>query len=180
MRYAQRVLPVFACLMPAIIAPSYAQVWEQIGLGGKTVNAIAVDPTDPGVILAGADDGLYGSTDGGKVWEMLESGFLREIKALSIDQYALPDIYAMRSAGDSDDDVYRSTDAGDSWDRILDPACGSSLLGFSYLYAGALNDSAGGGVCRTPDGGVTWDTTNQGLDNLDVQSLGRYTGSVTA
>jgi hypothetical protein len=44
------------------------------------------------------------------------------------------------------------------------------------LRAGALNDSAEGGVYRSYDGGATWDTLNQGLTDLDVQSLGQIGG----
>ena len=169
-------LTLGVCLAVASVTPSHSQSWVHLGLAGKTVNAIVVDPTDPNVIFAGTEDGLYRSPDGGKVWDMLEPGFLRGIEALRIKLYPLPAIYAMRTAGDSNDGVYCSTDGGDNWDCILALACGTSLMGYSGLYAGALDDSAGGGVYRTSDGGATWDTINQGLDNLDVQSLGALSG----
>jgi photosystem II stability/assembly factor-like uncharacterized protein len=56
------------------------QTWSKHALGGSgevAVLAMAVDPTDPSVIIAGTEDrfsdgGLYRSTDGGITWLWVE------------------------------------------------------------------------------------------------------------
>ncbi len=173
MRCSPYLIALCVCLAVAPAALSHAQSWVHIGLDGKTVNSIAVDPTDSNVILAGAEDGLYRTTDGGITWDALEPGLLSGVKALGLYQYAPQEVYLVRSTGDPADGVYKSTDTGDSWNRVLELAYGTCLLDHKPLYVGALSDSGGGGgVYVSHDGGTTWDTLNEGLTNLDVLSLG--------
>jgi photosystem II stability/assembly factor-like uncharacterized protein len=173
MRFTHCFILLCVWLASAMAPLSHAQTWVHIGLGGKTVNSIVVDPTDSNVILAGAEDGLYKTTDGGSTWNAVEPGLLSNIKDLSLYTYTPQEVYLVRSAGDPADGIYKSTDAGDSWNRVLELAYGTSLMDHMPLYAGALSDSGGGGgVYGSYDGGTTWDTLNEGLTNLDVLSLG--------
>jgi photosystem II stability/assembly factor-like uncharacterized protein len=161
-----------ACLIASTAAPAGAQDWIHCGLQGKTVNSIAVDHFNSEELLAGAEEGLYRTTNGGASWDTLEPVLLRGIKAVAFNPYEPDFVYAMRDIGDSNDGVYKSTDGGVAWNRVLDLMCGTSLFKQDlYLYAGAVDDSGEGGVYRSTDDGATWDTLNQGLTNLDVLSL---------
>ena len=172
MKLCLLVFHLSVCLIAGTAAPADSQTWVHFGLPGKTVNSIAVDPSNSDVLFAGAEEGLYRTTNSGASWDTLEPGLMRGIKAVSIDARDSQVVYAVHGIGDSDDGVYRSTDAGMNWNRIYGLVYGTSFGTYtSSLYAGALDDSGGGGVHVSTDGGATWDTINQGLTNLDVLSL---------
>ena len=172
MKLCLLVVYLSVCLIAGTAAPADSQTWVHFGLPGKTVNSIAVDPSNSDVLFAGAEEGLYRTTNSGASWDTLEPGLMRGIKAVSIDALDPQVVYAVHGMGDLDDGVYRSTDGGDNWNRIYGLVCGTSFVNYaSCLYAGALDDSGGGGVHLSTDGGATWDTINQGLTNLDVLSL---------
>jgi len=167
------VVHLSVCLIAGTAASADSQTWVHFGLPGKTVNSIAVDPSNSDVLFAGAEEGLYRTTNSGASWDTLEPGLMRGIKAVSIAAFDPQVVYAVHGLGDSDDGVYRSTDGGTNWNRIYGLVCGTSFGTCTpSLYAGALDDSSGGGVHLSTDGGATWDTINQGLTNLDVLSLG--------
>ncbi len=173
MKLCLLVVHLSVCLIAGTAASADSQTWVHFGLPGKTVNSIAVDPSNSDILFAGAEEGLYRTTNSGASWDTLEPGLMRGIKAVSIDPHDPQVVYAVHGIGDLDDGVYRSTDGGVSWNPIYGLACGTSFWTCtSSLYAGALDDSGGGGVHLSTDGGATWDTINQGLTNLDVLSLG--------
>lgn len=49
-------------------------VWSKTALGHTRVIALASDPAAPGRLVAGADDGVYVSTDAGRSWRRLADG----------------------------------------------------------------------------------------------------------
>lgn len=49
--------------------------WQQIGFGGKTVRALALDPRNTQVVWASViGEGVYQSTDGGQTWQPASNG----------------------------------------------------------------------------------------------------------
>ena len=117
------------------------------------VSALSIDPTNPRVVFAGTDTGVYKSTDGGETWRAVNRGLeLREgnwVSALSIDPTNPRVVFAGASTG-----VYKSTDGGETWGRIstrranalsIDPAN-------PQVIVAAVSD----GVIRSADGGETW------------------------
>lgn len=80
------------------------------GLGSQGVRALAVDPTSPKVIYAGAADGLYRSTDSGASWSKLAFPGA-DVVAIA----AQPNIVEVIGIKDRDGLVYRSEDGGATW-----------------------------------------------------------------
>jgi len=87
-------------------------LWQLIGpTGGESVLDIDVDPYDSQRLYAATQSGIYRSTDGGAEWELVLSGFFRE---LVIDPQNSSNIYTGQR-GPSGYGVYKSTDGGDTW-----------------------------------------------------------------
>lgn len=142
------------------------------------VYAIAVNPSDPGIVYAGGQYfdrngnwyvGLFKSTNGGTDWFDISAGVDDEsqpVYALAIDPDSSGTIYAGTSGG-----IYRSTSGGSSWTDIncgFDTvyALSIDLSSPNILYAGTPN-----GVYRSTDMGLTWFTVTQGLLPFDITSL---------
>ena len=87
-------------------------LWQPIGpTGGESVLDIDVDPHNSQRLYAATQAGIYRSVDGGLEWDMILSGFFRE---LVIDPQTSNNIYAGQR-GPSGYGVYKSTDGGDTW-----------------------------------------------------------------
>jgi photosystem II stability/assembly factor-like uncharacterized protein len=91
------------------------QTWREFDYPGRYVATLAISPSDPGIILAGTDAGLFLSDDGAASWTLL-------------DQYK--GIAIMALAFDSDGNLYASTgefglakssDLGKTWQDINRP-----------------------------------------------------------
>jgi len=71
-----KILSLF--LIGAFLFPHFlqAQQWQQVGLEGRWVHVLAIDPVDESILYAGCvtrekEGGLYRSTNGGATWESL-------------------------------------------------------------------------------------------------------------
>jgi photosystem II stability/assembly factor-like uncharacterized protein len=113
-----------------------AETWFNVSYGivpavaGGTVianagfKAIAVHPTDPNIVYAGAGNEVYKTTDGGQNWSVvLEAsanlfGYIETPSELLI-QSSNPEIVFLTGQ----DGMYRTTDAGQNWSQILDSHC---------------------------------------------------------
>lgn len=129
------------------------------------VRALLVHPVDDQVVLAGTQDGVYRSIDGGIRWERL--GFPdRDVAIWSLAIH--PRKHHVLYAGAAPVALYRSTDGGDTWQRLIGARSPAHCerAGFDTrviritadpnhpddVYAG-LEVS---GVIRSSDGGDTW------------------------
>jgi photosystem II stability/assembly factor-like uncharacterized protein len=83
------------------------------GLGARSVVALAVDPSARQTVYAGADDGLYKSTDGGATWSKLAFPG-RNVVALATDP-AQPNVVLAIAVKDRQGLVFRSEDGGATW-----------------------------------------------------------------
>lgn len=193
--WTKRIAAVFACLIAMVSTGEAAEIWTDLGLGGGSVQAVAVDPSDPQRLFAGIwfGDGLYRSLDGAATWQALtmeenaegEDTFKNQVLlALSISQ-ANPDIvWAAHNYW-----IAKSADGGDTWTHILNSTvqrdcvnCGGSQDNFRFVYslasdpsnadivyagtAGAWSTYTKGAVYKSVDGGNSWEKLNQGA-NLD-------------
>jgi photosystem II stability/assembly factor-like uncharacterized protein len=134
-------------------------------LSEPSVNALMVDPTQPGLVYAGIGiDGLYRSLDGGETWTLAREGIVSALAASA----QTDTIYAGTYKG-----VFKSKDHGESWRStgrlpkqsvtalIIDPQSASTL--FAAVF--------GFGVFRSTDGGASWAPANRGLTNSTVLAL---------
>jgi hypothetical protein len=90
--------------------------WLSVGLIGRAVTALAIDPNpETDVVYAGTwGDGIYKSEDAGDNWSKLE-GYQGDshIYALAVDPTKAETVYA----GTLQDGVYRTEDGGSKWAR---------------------------------------------------------------
>ena len=91
------------------------KTWNKFDYPGQYVTALAISPTDPKVIFAGTNDGVYQSNDGASTW-------------IQINEYK--GIGVMALAFDSDGNLYasidtsglaKSSDLGKTWQNINRP-----------------------------------------------------------
>ncbi len=96
---------------------------EDAGAGWKTVSsrndiavyAVAIHPTDPGIVLSGSR-GIFRSVDGGETFERISAGIAPE--SAFVDFVFDPEHSDIVYAADIGSGVYRSDDAGLSWQAI--------------------------------------------------------------
>ena len=148
-----------ACLIVgAHAAWAGINVWTSNG-PGETVLALAIDPTTSTTLYAGADGGVFKSTDGGETWSISLPGYA---SGLVIESRSPTTLYAVTRNG-----LFKTHDAGTTWSAIgpngtvralaIDPAVSTTL------YAGVIDDCpqgvCHGGVFKSTDGGNTWNAT---------------------
>src|SRR5579859_7556621 len=91
--------------------------WKPVSaLEGKSIRALAIAPSDPNVLVAGALDGVFQSKDGGETWQRISpesSGEIKNIESIAIDP-ANPDaVYAGTWHL-----PWKTSDDGKSWHNI--------------------------------------------------------------
>ena len=146
---------------------------------GYQIWALASDPSDLNILLAGTNGGLFRLDRKQKQWTHLPSPLDKRFKITAIAfSPQNPDVII---AGTQFAALYRSEDHGQTWRQLdvaiaeicsnqaqsrftqilLDPA--DPLLG----WAGVELDT----VWRTTDGGKTWHRTKKGLASEDIHGL---------
>lgn len=158
---------LFLAVLPAAVLagarPAGAAVgaWTPIGPDGGQVTALAVAPSEPDTVYAGAyRSGLYKSPDGGSHWSLLGHGIGAEaIGALAVDPTDPGTVYAAGESGA----VFKTVDGGGNWARVwagAPPPTGLFVPTFSLVidprrprtvFAGTRD-----GLYRSTDGGATW------------------------
>lgn len=128
------------------------------------VRALAIHPTEPHTIYAGADRGIHCSRDNGRTWDMIsEPDHLSNVWALAIDPTDPETIFA----GTSPTRMYRSRDGGRQWERLLLPELATECeVGAPRVTSIALDPDDPrviwvgievDGILRSLDGGDTWE-----------------------
>lgn len=126
----------------------------------RWVNRMAVDPSDPSVLVAATNRGLFRSSDGGSTWD---TTYVHEDARPVQDLRARPDNFNIQFATVYGTAVLRSADAGRTWQTSMDQfvvgggrmelAIAPSNPNVVYVSADGTTDS---GLYRTTDGGDTW------------------------
>jgi photosystem II stability/assembly factor-like uncharacterized protein len=159
-----------ALLSSAASLPAAGPAWTPIGPQGGPADSLAIDPSDPKVIYAGAyGGGAWKSTDGGATWKRLEGVPVQQ----SVDAVAaLPRGVVL--AGTYDAGIWRSSDGGATWKAVHKATQPQERLAevhtfavdpknSSIVYAGTDSTGSISGVLKSTDGGVTWKESDQGL-----------------
>lgn len=134
------------------------------GLNGRSLTTIA---RQGDVLLAGAEDGLFRSADGGENWEEVDVGLTQSHLRWLVFH---PEQEGLAFAGTEPAALFRSTDGGRSWEERPEVAQWRREFGWFLPYspqAGAVRGFAWhgsrgyaavevGGALRSDDAGETW------------------------
>ncbi len=154
--------------------------WRRVGNpfpGESQVRALAVDPSSPNVVYAGAENGIYRSEDAGTNWAKLDSPMEGlKIWSIAVDPSNSDNVFV----GTSPAQLFRSRDGGQSWDKLAaniaqecaigDPRVTALLVDpvdSNTVLAGVEID----GVYVSRDGGDTWSHVDQGITNPDIHGM---------
>ncbi|KAF0199091.1 MAG: hypothetical protein FD166_716 [Bacteroidetes bacterium] len=143
-----------------------------------TISTLAISAIEPGIVLAGTDDGrVHISTNGGSLWNDISNGLPeRWITRVATDPFDLNTIYVTLSGFRWDEPiahVYRSTNLGQTWQPISN---GLPELPVNALVAdpgeqGRLFIGTDAGVFLSENAGESWQSMNQGIGNVPVTSM---------
>jgi photosystem II stability/assembly factor-like uncharacterized protein len=144
--------------------------WDNIKQGiidDSDVFSIVIDPTSPNIVYASACSGIYKSLDAGGQFKggvSINRGqgiptSARRTRKLRLDPTQPNTIYAGTTEG-----LFKSTDAGSTWIRVTRP---DVIINDVYIDPAqpqhVLLATDRGGVLRSEDAGMTFETSNTGF-----------------
>jgi hypothetical protein len=142
------------------------------------VVTLGMDPTRPAVLYAGTSGGVYKSVDGAGHWEKVNNGLVPpgmvktsralNVTSIHVDPYEPDTVYAATLAG-----FYKTTDGAKSWARVAESLADQMLMGMvlDRTKKGVIYLAGRDGVHRSQDGGVTWNTLNNGFSTTIIRSI---------
>lgn len=173
--------------------------WRNISDGffkAGSIGAIAVAESDPNVVYVGtgehavrgvmthSGDGVYKSTDAGKIWKKIGLDETRHVSRIIVDPRN-PDVVYVAAQGalytnSKERGVYKSTDGGATWKKVLyvDEKTGAAELSMDannprILYAAMwqhgrlpwkiISGGPGSNLYKSTDSGETWEKLKEGL-----------------
>jgi photosystem II stability/assembly factor-like uncharacterized protein len=125
------------------------------------VDALVIDPTSPGTIYAGTQDGIWKSANGAGSWSISNNGLAAlRVFAVAVDPSAPSTVYAGTDLG-----LFRSVDGAASWSRIASGPGETPVYALLALPGPPATLFAGydGGASMSTDGGSTWTAVPVGL-----------------
>ena len=138
------------------------------GCAGNSIEAVAADAKQSGVVYVGTGTGVYKTTDGGASWQLSDTGLGQPwTLAVAVDPSNSNNVYASAATG-----FYKSTDGGATWKLSetglngylmttiqIDPNQPSTIyLSENYPIGYGLP----GYVFMSTDGGDTWNPLTGG------------------
>ena len=131
--------------------------WQPSGLEGHAVRAIALAPSSPDTLVAGALDGVFRSVDSGRNWERISpqgDASLHDLDSVAIDPHHPDTIYVGTSHL-----PWKTTDGGAHWNSIhegmIDDSDVMSIV-VERAHPARVLASACSGIYRSENGGALW------------------------
>ena len=128
--------------------------WEALpAMHGKSVRAMAISASDDKVVVAGALDGVYRSTDGGNNWQKISpsDGIVKNIESIAVDPKDPNTVYAGTWHL-----AWKTSDGGANWAHINKGMIDDSDV-FSIIVSSAnpseVFASACSGIYKSVSGG---------------------------
>jgi len=128
---------------------------EPVALRGKSIQALALANSDPRILIAGALDGLYRSTDSGESWERITpvgDPDLRNFESVAVDPRDPKIIYAGTWHL-----PWKTTDGGATWSSIRQGVIDDSdvfSITLDRTNPETVFASACSGIYKSEDGGL--------------------------
>ena len=134
------------------------RTWETLpGIHGKSVRALAMAPSSPEILIAGALDGIFRSLDGGDHWERISPAGhaeIRNVESIAVDPQNPAVIYAGTWHL-----PWKTEDGGKSWHSIKSGVIDDSDV-FSIVidpaHPSTLYISACSGIYKSTSGGESF------------------------
>ena len=131
--------------------------WQAAGLAGHAVRALALAPSAPDALVAGALDGVFLSRDRGRNWERIspeDHADLRNLDSVAIDPHHPEIIYVGTSHL-----PWKTLDGGRHWfsihEGMIDDSDVMSMI-VDHAQPGRLYASACSGIYRSENAGIRW------------------------
>lgn len=151
---------------------TYAVIGDSLR-ANSTINAIAIDQKNPGVVYVATNIGVHKSTDSGNSWVLVvrissksTASELAGGNRLIVNPYDSKVIYFAANI----DGLYKSVDAGQTWQSIqsgLPDKPVSIAAGHGRIYAAVFDY----GIYRSNDGGLSWTIKNTNLPETDIVTI---------
>jgi photosystem II stability/assembly factor-like uncharacterized protein len=144
------------------------KLWESANqdLAVPDIRSLAMGPSDPTILYAGTNNGMFKSINAGRNWQQLFLGQM--VLAIAVDPVTPDVVYA-----GTDTSVLKSVDGGETWQdantglpKIYFQAITVDPQTTTTLYAGSYD-----GVFKSTDGGASWQAVNNGLTGTWVYTL---------
>ena len=154
------------------VTRDYGATWTDAsaGLHRKYTQAIRVDSRKSGVLIAGNEEGILRSEDGGKSWRAAgAAGF----QVLRVEQSPHDPCYWL--AATQGGGLFASTDCGVSFESNGNLGAGRNIYDIAFDPAAPRRIAVAGwgvGVAVSEDLGKTWQSRNAGLPSSSVWSVG--------
>jgi photosystem II stability/assembly factor-like uncharacterized protein len=153
--------------------------WSPVGPPGGPLDAVVVDPVNPRVIYAGAEQGgVYKSVDGGQSWNLASAGLADPtVNVLAIDPSNPSIVYAGTNGGlpPGGRGFWKSTDGALHW-----TPSNAGLPSSRAVRGIAIDPSnparllialAAQGIYESLDHGASWTNRSTGLTSLLMESV---------
>ena len=138
------------------------------GLRRKYTAALRVDMLHAGVLLAGTEQGIFRSEDGGKSWKLAGAAGIQVLHIAQSPHDACFWLASTEGGG-----LFASHDCGVTFESNGSLGVGRNL--YDVAFDGAANRIAvagwGVGVAVSADAGKTWQARNYGLPSTSVWSV---------
>ena len=185
-------LTLLFCL---IVSTSVSRAGSNTWTGGSPSGAaasfdnptlVATSGSDPYLVYAAYDSGLYRSADGGRTWALLAS--FESITALEVSRAMPSTLYlGARARPDTFAGVFKSVDGGVTWNQTLDQTDHVVVNGFAtspkdsstVLAYTSPNGRTRSVLFTSRDGGDTWEEAGEFTPACE-SCWGEYTVAVAA
>ena len=148
------------------------QTWSNVKEGlidDSDVFSIIIDPGAPSIVYASACSGIYKSENGGALFHKVQGipSTARRTRVLMQDPTQRQIVYAGTTEG-----LYKTADAGKAWTRLTGPD-----VIINDVFVDPKNDqhlllaTDRSGVLESEDGGTTFQGSNTGFSQRQVESL---------
>jgi photosystem II stability/assembly factor-like uncharacterized protein len=138
------------------------------GLHRKYTMAVRVDTRRAATVLAGTEEGIFRSEDGGKTWKLAgAAGY----QVSHLEQSPHDPCFWL--AGSQRGGLFASTDCGATFESSGNLAVGMNISDIAFDPSAANRIAIAGwglGVVLSEDGGKTWQARNTGLPATSVWS----------